>query len=47
MIRLRNVIITFIDTVLDGFLLKALIPSLLGMLVYKDSSQVNFVLVCV
>ena len=39
-IRPRNVIITFIDTFLDGCLsqasLTALIPSLLGMLVYKD-----------
>ena len=39
-IRLRNMIITFVDTDLDGCLseasLTALIPSLLRILVYKD-----------
>ena len=39
-IRLRNVIFTFVDTDLDERLSKAplaaLIPSLLGMLVYTD-----------
>ena len=40
MIMLKNAIIAFVDTDLDGCLsyasLTALIPSLLGMLVYKN-----------
>ena len=53
MIRLRNIIVTFFDTVVDGCLslasLTTLIPSLLGMLVYKDftssvTSKFSFVM---